>query len=117
MKQLLFTTALRLTAISTVWTILSAPALATMPRLTDTPSSPTSAACEKWASEQDDDAIEMWSVQENDTWPREVGLNRLYLYCLGVEPPEIVGFGSSVGVNIGYCEKYPKFKICENEHR
>jgi hypothetical protein len=89
---------------------------ATMPSLTNKPSQATSEACEKWASEQNDAALEMWSVQENSTRPREVGLNRLYLYCFGVEPPEIVLFGSSADFNKSYCEEHANFKICEGEH-
>ena len=39
-------------------------------------------------------------------------MQRLVDSCLGQEPPEIVGFDSSVGFNLTYCEKHPKQKIC-----
>ena len=92
-------------------------ASATMPMLTDMPSHRTSAACKKWAATQEEDAIEMWSTQEDGTSPRKVGLRRLYLFCLGDfghEPPEIVGFYSSAGAAMAYCAKHPGIKICED---
>jgi hypothetical protein len=35
------------------------PAYATMPLLTEKPASPNQTSCEKWAAEQDDDAVEL----------------------------------------------------------
>ena len=92
-------------------------ASATMPVLTDMPSHRTPAACKKWAAKQDEDAIEMWSTQEDGTFPHKVGLRRLYLFCLGDfgdDQPEIVGFYSSIGASMAYCAKHPGIKICED---
>jgi len=84
-----------------------------MPTLTPSPKKVSLAACEKWAARQSPDAIEMWGIRENGTSSREIAILRLTLSCLGDEPPEIVGFGSSVGFDAAYCEKHPDKKICE----
>jgi hypothetical protein len=89
-----------------------------MPRLTPEPNPATPKACKEWAAKQDNapdnDAIEMWGIQEDGTSSRDVALRRLFLHCLGQHPPEIVGFGSSVGFNETYCRNHPKFKICKD---
>jgi Sel1 repeat len=89
-------------------------ARATMPPLKPKPQTLSLAACKQWAAKQDQDAIEMWGIQENGTSSRAIAVDRLARSCLGQRPPEIVGFGSSVGFNDAYCKKYPKFKICED---
>ncbi|HZP09218.1 hypothetical protein, partial [Methyloceanibacter sp.] len=58
--------------------------------------------------------IYMWSTQEDGTHPPEVGLNRLTLYCMGQDRPEIVGFGSSIGFDTAYCDRHPGIKLCEH---
>jgi hypothetical protein len=88
-----------------------------MPMLTPTPTPATPTTCKEWAASQDDDAIEMWGIQENGLSSRDVALRRLYFSCLGYRPPDIVGFGSSVGFDEAYCKNHPKFKICENYRR
>jgi hypothetical protein len=93
--------------------LASASARATMPLLTDKPTSPTSATCLKWATNQDDDAIHMWGIQENGKSSRDIALLRLALSCLGDKPPEIVGFGSSIGFDTEYCRKHRNAPICK----
>jgi hypothetical protein len=92
--------------------VLATDARATMPLLTAEPKPATPDACRAWASSQDEDAIELWGIEEDGTSSPEVAVQRLYLSCLGQQPPEIVGFGSSVGFNEAYCKKHPKQKIC-----
>jgi hypothetical protein len=87
---------------------------ATMPVLTPNPKIPSPTACEEWAAKQDADAIEMWGIQENGTSSRAVAIHRLARSCLGQRPPEIVGFGSSVGFDDAYCEKHPNIKLCRD---
>jgi hypothetical protein len=92
--------------------VLATAAHATMPVLTATPKPATPESCKAWASSQDEDAIWMWGTQEDGTTSEVVALQRLTASCLGEEPPEIVGFGSSVGFDDAYCEKHPQQKIC-----
>jgi hypothetical protein len=97
---------------STLWPLATS---ATTPPLTNTPSHATPAACKKWAAKQDEDAIYMWSTQEDGTYPRDVGLKRLYLYCLGHKPPpDITNFGSSAGFDRDYCAAHPGIKLCKD---
>lgn len=88
-------------------------ARATMPPLTEKPTSPTIASCLKWADVQDDDAIYMWGIQESGKSSRDVAVLRLALSCLGDKPPEIVGFGSSVGFDTAYCKKHRNAQVCK----
>ena len=97
-------------------TITVARAYATMPLLTERPNQPSPTACKAWAAEQDDDAIEMWGIQEDGRSSPSVALDRLSRNCMGDPKPEIVGFHSSIGFNDSYCRKYPTTKICI-EHR
>jgi hypothetical protein len=92
--------------------VLATSANATMPMLTPDPKPATPDSCRAWAAEQDEDAIDIWGIQEDGTSSPDVALQRLTDSCLGKDPPEIVGFGSSVGVNLGYCERHPEQKIC-----
>jgi hypothetical protein len=101
--------------------LVTTSAYATMPRLTPEPKPATPTTCKEWAAKQDNapdnDALEMWGIQENGISSRDVALRRLFLYCLGQSPPEIVGFGSSVGFNEAYCEKHPTTKLCKDYKR
>jgi hypothetical protein len=92
------------------------PAYATMPALTPAPDSPNPISSEKWAAEQDDDAIEMWGTQENGISSRTVALHRLADSCMGHEPPDIIGFGSSAGFDRAYCKKHTSSKLCKDVH-
>jgi hypothetical protein len=94
--------------------VLATDGHATMPLLTDEPKPATLETCRIWADKQSQDAIDMWGVQEDGTYSDEVALERLYQKCLGYEPPEIVGFESSIGFNITYCEMHPTQKICDD---
>jgi len=80
-------------------------ALATMPLLTSKPTERSPSACGKWAAEQDDDALEMWGLQEDGTHSRTVAIGRLTASCMGQPVPDIVGFGSSAAFNDAYCAK------------
>jgi hypothetical protein len=91
----------------------STPAYATMPFLTEKPESPNQASCEKWAAEQDDDAIEMWGTQDSGISSSTVALHRLADSCMGHEPPDIIGFGSSAGFDRAYCKKHASSKLCK----
>jgi hypothetical protein len=75
----------RVIAVATSLLLIQEAAQATMPLLTKSPDPPTPTACQKWAAEQDDDAIDMWGIQEDGTSSRAVALRRLYLVCLGHE--------------------------------
>jgi hypothetical protein len=88
---------------------------ATAAKLANRPSPATPAACKTWASNQEDDAITMWSRQEDGTSPRAVGLKRLYDYCMGKEPPDIVYFGSDSGFDADYCKSHPGIKLCKDQ--
>ena len=96
--------------------VLATDTHATMPLLTDEPKPATPETCRIWAANQSQDAIDMWGVQEDGTSSPEVALLLLYLQSLGIEPPDLPGpgpaWGSSIGVNIGYCELHPTQKIC-----
>jgi len=85
-----------------------------MPLLTKEPTSPNQTLCEKWAAEQDDDAIEMWGIQDSGISSRAVALHRLARSCLGKRQPRIVGFGSSVGFDDMYCEQHKTAQVCKN---
>lgn len=89
------------------------PAYATMPLLTEKPASPNQTSCEKWAAEQDDDAIEMWGIQDSGISSRTAALRRLARSCLGKRQPSIVGFGSSVGFDDAYCEQHKTAQVCK----
>jgi hypothetical protein len=109
MRKVLFVS----TLVTTVMVGLNA-ADATMPLLTPKPQNPSLAACGAWAAKQDDDAIEMWGIQEDGTSSRAIAIDRLARSCMGQRPPEIVGFGSSVGFNEAYCEKHSTIKLCKD---
>ena len=85
---------------------------ATMPRLTPKPTNPSPGACKAWAENQDDDAMEMWGIQEDGSNSRAAAIDRLARSCMGQHLPEIVGFGSSAGFNQSYCRKHPTVKVC-----
>ncbi|MBN6824129.1 hypothetical protein JRF84_31680 [Methylobacterium organophilum] len=91
------------------------PALATMPRLTPLPKSPTVEACRTWAAAQDGDARDMWGILPNGEGTEEVGSLRLTLYCLGDPTPDVVGFGSSAGGVAAYCKRHPRVAICKGQ--
>jgi hypothetical protein len=82
-------------------------ALATMPALTSTPKPISLRSCQKWAAQQDPNAIEMWGIQEDGTTSRRIAIKRLTRSCLGHKSPEIVGFYSSAGFARDYCAKHP----------
>ena len=88
---------------------------ATAAKLANRPSPATPAACKTWASNQEDDAINAWSKQEDGTSPRAVGLKRLYDYCMGKEPPDIVYFGSDSAFDADYCKRHPGIKLCKDQ--
>jgi len=89
---------------------------ATMPMLTDTPNSPTLSACRDWASKQDEDALDMWGIQEDGKSSSKVAIRRLTDSCMGKPKPAIVGFGSSVGFDRMFCKKHPKLKqLCRDD--
>ena len=90
-------------------------ALATMPLLSDEPSSRTPATCQTWAGKQDEEALEMWGVMKDGGTSRDVGVMRLTLTCLGDEQPEIVGFGSSAGYDESFCAKHADWGVCRKE--
>ena len=86
---------------------------ATMPLLTPKPNSRTSASCKAWAATQDEDAIYMWGTEENGTHSSSVALDRLSRSCMGEQPPDIVGFGSSVGFDKAFCAKHSAIQLCK----
>jgi len=98
---------------------LAQPALATMPSLTDMPQRKTLQACLTWANQQtrDDDVYYMWGMLEDGTDSKSVAIRRLASYCMTGNSPDIVGLGSSVGVDAGYCESYPATRYCEHVGR
>ncbi len=87
-------------------------ARATMPMLNDTPRQRSPVTCKDWAAGQDDDALEMWGIQESGSSSRDVAIDRLTRFCLGKKSPDIVGFGSSAGFDEAYCENHKKAAIC-----
>jgi len=95
-----------------VFCLYATSALATMPLLSEQPSEKSAPACEQWAKAQDDDALEMWGVQDSGRASREVGLNRLKNFCMSGEKSEIVGFGSSAGFDAAYCRKHKTSRLC-----
>jgi hypothetical protein len=98
-------------------TVITDQALATMPLLTEMPKHRSPAACLKWAEQQKGDTFEMWGIQETGKSSCEIALSRLVRFCMDEDLPEILGFGSSVGVDEAYCENYPGAKICEGPPR
>ena len=89
-------------------------AQANMPTLTPKPRSPSPALCQKWAANQDEEALYMWGMQESGGSSNKVAVSRLASFCLGRKSPEIVGFGSSVGFDDNFCDKHRSAKICQN---
>src|SRR5262245_36268905 len=89
-------------------------AQATMPLLTEEPRPPSLAGCLKWAEGQNEDALEMWGIQDSGKASRDIAVLRLALSCLGDKKPEIVGFGSSIGFDLVYCRKHRTVPICKN---
>lgn len=91
---------------------------ASMPMLTPRPEVNTVRACSQWAREQDEEAIDMWGIQQSGNSSYELGLHRLTSECLEEPVSDIVGFGSSVGFGDQYCSKHPDAPICAgNEHQ
>lgn len=90
------------------------PALATMPNITELPKPAQPSACHTWASNQSQDAFDMWGIEDSGSTTRGVAIDRLTIYCMGGKPPEIVGFGSSVGFNDAYCDAHHGTTICNN---
>jgi hypothetical protein len=90
---------------------------ATVPMLTEQPTPASSVACKEWAARQDDEALEMWGIQEDGQSSRTVGINRLASYCMGLPKPEIVGFGSSAGFDRDYCKRHKKQDLCMNRQK
>ncbi len=91
-----------------------ASALATMPTLTELPKPAQPSACHTWASKQSQDAFDMWGIENSGSTTRGVAIDRLSTYCMGGKSPDIVGFGSSVGFNDGYCNVHRGTTICNN---
>ena len=89
-----------------------ATAYAAMPMMTEKPKDITVRACAAWAREQDEEAIDMWGIQQTGNSSYELGVHRLTSECLGEPVSDIVGFGSSVGFNDGYCSSHPGAPIC-----
>lgn len=87
-----------------------------MPALTDVPKPSSPTVCKEWAAKQDDEALEMWGIQEDGKSSRTVGINRLASFCMGQPKPEIVGFGSSEGFDRDYCIKHPEQDLCAAHH-
>ena len=90
---------------------------ATMPMLADQPRPAAPGACKEWAVKQDDEALEMWGIQEDGKSSLAVGINRLASYCMGQPKPEIVGFGSSAGFDREYCNKHQEQDLCNARQR
>jgi len=63
---------------------------ATMPKLTEQPKPASPIACREWAAKQDDEALEMWGIQESGKYSDAVGLGRLADWCMGRGVPAIV---------------------------
>lgn len=89
-------------------------AQAMMPSLTDLPRDRTMLTCQQWATSQDEEAIYMWGLLESGKTSEDVGRLRLALSCLGDRPPEIVGFGSSVGAADQFCKTRPRVPVCRD---
>ena len=87
---------------------------ATMPQLTPAPENRSLLTCREWAARQDDDATEMWGIQEDGTSSLSIALDRLTRSCMGQPAPEIVGFGSSAAFDDAYCAKHPTIKLCRD---
>lgn len=104
---------LTLVLMGIVFGSVSLRAYATMPLLTTQPVPATGSSCEKWAAEQDEDALYMWGQQEDGTSSNEVAKLRLTLHCLGEQIPPIVTFGSSPGASQAFCADHATTPICE----
>ncbi|MDR3407708.1 MAG: hypothetical protein P4L68_04340 [Methylovirgula sp.] len=92
--------------------VFSPSAHATMPFLTPMPDDRSPPSCERWAAQQDGDAIYAWGQQDGGGSSKDVAALRLALYCLGDPAPEIIGFGSSAGFDRDYCERHRRAAIC-----
>jgi hypothetical protein len=88
-----------------------------MPTLTPMPQQRSPEEYDLWAKRQSDPAFEMWGLQVDGRSSKDVAVDRLASYCLGQKPPEIVGFGSSIGFTEDYCTRHPKTRICREFHR
>jgi hypothetical protein len=97
--------------------LASSQARATMPTLSDKPEPATLSACQIWAQKQGEDVFDMWGVEEKGGSSRDLAVSRLISYCLGDQPPEIVGFGSSVGFDDDYCKRHPKAALCRSREK
>jgi hypothetical protein len=56
----------------------------------------------------------MWGIKQDGTSSDSEAVSRLTRWCLSKKMPEIVGFGSSVGFDQAYCNKYPAIKLCRD---
>lgn len=88
-------------------------AQANMPALTPKPTPPSPVTCQRWAAMQDEDAAYMWGMQESGGSSKTLAIARLTAFCLGKKPPEIVGFGSSVGFDDAFCATHQSATICQ----
>lgn len=82
--------------------------------LTDLPASKSAQSCQKWAAEQDEDAVAMWGLMENGKNSDDVAKLRLALYCLGDRPPDIINVASSVGAAQQFCRTHARTRLCRN---
>jgi hypothetical protein len=90
----------------------STAAYASMPMLTPSPQDNTVRACASWAREQDEEAIDMWGMQQSGGSSYELGIHRLTSQCLGEPVSDIVGSGSSLGFDDEYCAKHHDAAVC-----
>ena len=97
-----------------LWAVFVPAAQATMPVLSPAPHPPSLAACQRWAARQGEDARYMWGMQKAGGLSDTVAVARLTASCLGRKPPDIVGFGSSVGFDNAYCETHEAAGVCRN---
>jgi hypothetical protein len=102
-----------LTTVGLALGLVIGPAHATMD-LIPSPKSITVQACQKWAAEQDEDAFEMWGLQDSGKSSHTVAVKRLIDSCMGRPVPEIVGFWSGVGNANAYCKKHMATKLCKD---
>lgn len=105
---------MRKTCLVIAMVLLTAPANATMPPLSDMPDRRTDEACWSWAEKQiaDEDVATMWGLRETGDSDPKVAARRLADYCVGKPVPEIVYFYSSAGVADAYCRSHGREKIC-----
>lgn len=93
---------------------LAGPAYPSMPNLTPKPAQATPATCTEWATQQDEDTLNIWGMTASGDYSKGEALQRLIDSCLGRPIPEIVGWGSSVGFSDSYCDRHAGEQICIN---